>query len=136
VFVLVNLFQPNLIFVGEAKSLPYMEAIERHFIWVGSSLTRKQSNLPETYTLAYLKNSSTTHVKSFITLAAELFKLSFNSLSYLNTSLSLRYFTKKDGRIPTHVEPDRDTVPSVNTQKKHYNFLFVGWFVMAQRSSK
>jgi hypothetical protein len=39
--VLGKLLQPNLMFVGDARSLPYSEACERHFIWVGSSLTRK-----------------------------------------------------------------------------------------------
>jgi hypothetical protein len=35
-----KLFQPNLMFVGEARSLPYREALERYFIRLGSIITR------------------------------------------------------------------------------------------------
>ncbi len=38
----VRLFQPNLMFVGKARSLPKSGALERNFNWVGSGLTTKQ----------------------------------------------------------------------------------------------
>jgi hypothetical protein len=42
VFVSGKPFQPSLMFVDEARSLPYSGAPERYFTWVGPGLTCKR----------------------------------------------------------------------------------------------
>ncbi len=60
-FVPAKPFQPSLMFVGKAKSLPYSLASESCFTWVGSSLTRKDYTswkaFPGTNTLADYEHS-------------------------------------------------------------------------------
>jgi hypothetical protein len=75
VFVPGKLFQPSLMFVGEARKLPWSEAPERCFTQVGSSLTRKHSTSLEK--LARDKHPSLLRIsvnygqKSFITLGPD-----------------------------------------------------------------
>jgi hypothetical protein len=47
VFVTGKPFQPNLLFVGMAKSLPLSGALERCFTWVGSFRTHKHCTILE-----------------------------------------------------------------------------------------
>jgi hypothetical protein len=49
-------FQPNLLFMGKARSLPLNGAPERGFTWVGSCLARKHKSIIER--LAKDKHSS------------------------------------------------------------------------------
>ncbi len=61
--------QPSLMFVGEARNLPYSGALGR-CLTQAPSLTANirlgWKGLPGTNTLAYYKNQQTTSVKSFI----------------------------------------------------------------------
>jgi len=72
VFVPGKPFQPSLMLVGKAMSLPQSGAAVRGFTWVGTVLTRKHKSrlesFPRTNSLSYHKNAYITASKSFITL--------------------------------------------------------------------
>ena len=63
-------FQPSLMFVVKARSLPLSGTPERHFTWLGSGLTHKQSRLEKLdreIHFSLLRKSVSYGQKSFIT---------------------------------------------------------------------
>ncbi len=78
--------QPSLIFVGNARGLPYSGAPERYFPRVGSGLTHKHwtrlEGLPGTNTLAYYKHSKITVVRNFMTLGPAVQQQCYSTLRY------------------------------------------------------
>jgi hypothetical protein len=68
-----NPFQPGLLIVDKAKSLPQSGAPKWYFTWVGSfhtrNMTLSQKGEQRTNTLAYYEISLLADVKSFVTFA-------------------------------------------------------------------